>query len=124
MCPAGEAGSGMDMGAFVHLYARQFVHTDVQLALEYYFAAARLQVSVYVCCHVSIVLPHQRDCHVSIVMSPVAQTAADIKPQYENSLGSLQHCLLMHASLIESLSISLYFLLPISSSNLLTIDDM
>lgn len=36
----------MDVGAFVHLYAREFVHTDVQLALEYYFAAARVQVCV------------------------------------------------------------------------------
>ena len=33
----------MDVGAFVHLYAREFVHTDVRLALQYYFAAARLQ---------------------------------------------------------------------------------
>ena len=34
----------MDVGAFVHLYAQEFVHTDVRLALEYYFAAARVQV--------------------------------------------------------------------------------
>lgn len=34
----------MDVGAFVHLYAKEFVHTDVRLALEYYIAAARLQV--------------------------------------------------------------------------------
>lgn len=31
------------MGAYVHLYGREFVHTDVRLALEYFLAAARLQ---------------------------------------------------------------------------------
>lgn len=33
----------MDIGAYVHLYGREFVHTDVRLALEYYLAAARVQ---------------------------------------------------------------------------------
>ena len=33
----------MDVGAYVHLYGREFVHTDVRLALEYYLAAARVQ---------------------------------------------------------------------------------
>lgn len=33
----------MDVGAYVHLYGREFVHTDVRLALEYFLAAARLQ---------------------------------------------------------------------------------
>mmetsp|Transcript_19713 Transcript_19713/g.59561 ORF Transcript_19713/g.59561 Transcript_19713/m.59561 type:complete len:809 (-) Transcript_19713:69-2495(-) len=39
----GCGGETMDVGAFVHLYAKEFVHTDVRLALEYYIAAARLQ---------------------------------------------------------------------------------
>lgn len=33
----------MDIGAYVHLYGREVVHTDVRLALEYYLAAARVQ---------------------------------------------------------------------------------
>lgn len=41
--PAGGGQEGMDIGAYVHLYGREFVHTDVRLALEYYLAAARVQ---------------------------------------------------------------------------------
>jgi hypothetical protein len=41
--PAGGGQDGMDIGAYVHLYGREFVHTDVRLALEYYLAAARVQ---------------------------------------------------------------------------------
>lgn len=41
---AGGAQDGMDIGAYVHLYGHEFVHTDVRLALEYYLAAARVQV--------------------------------------------------------------------------------
>lgn len=41
--PSGGGQEGMDIGAYVHLYGREFVHTDVRLALEYYLAAARVQ---------------------------------------------------------------------------------
>ena len=41
--PAGGGQEGMDIGAYVHLYGKEFVHTDVRLALEYYLAAARVQ---------------------------------------------------------------------------------
>ena len=40
---AGGGQDSMDIGAYVHLYGREFVHTDVRLALEYYLAAARVQ---------------------------------------------------------------------------------
>ena len=62
---AGGAGEGMDVGAYAHLYGREFVHTDVRLALEYYMAAARIQVLCVVCrsAYVSLCL-----WHVSLLM--------------------------------------------------------